>query len=697
MSIFPDDVQHCISQWLSAYDLMLLYLVGCRAVNSKLERLASNFRISEVQVARNGTYALPIASLHRFSSMRHISIHFRGDPARVDPLFLLSIASTLETLSLSFNNIYTYFTLPEGHELASTLEWENPTDGKMQKNTVLDVGKKFPLLRSLLLNDAQYAHFMTRQSAFSLDCMRNLLRTMPSTLKELEIAPLDRYLGSSLVALLPPSLQSYSLSANSAQSHGVDMRDASDIDLQGLPPSTTKIQLLVHQLHGVLPLHQLPQTLKKLSMRIYLSPLEDETFTGLPAGITDLELELSHSAGDIVGLPASLLHLRLNGLHYPQFGQDIEDHALPDNYQETDANDVLAPSIARQSAMACLPRTLETLIIHHMMIRPSYVACFASLPTTLVRLELSIGVDFSTADDLENQYVSNHDDFGFLASLTNLRTLLISRTSSQSSLVAGDCRDSDMSGLTEPLPSSLTSLNWSWQNATVLNGHFMQCLPSGLQHLRIGKYHVHPTVMEGTGYPTGLESLILDEPIKRDLLQYLPHLPRSLRTLLVVEASPMTRETFPSDLTSLALTFKLSQTLLPSLPSTLQSLKITRDATFMNENVKFLPSGLTSLELSTDNSLSDKCAPLLPRRLTILALPLNAKFTLLGVSQLPRSITSLRLRIISPSPDSFKTVYGSVNALPPDVNLQCITTAVSIRKRAEHELFPDEPTDNLGS
>lgn len=663
---------------------MLLYLAGSKAVNSRLERLASNFHISEIQLARHGTYAIPIASLHRFSSMRHLSIRFRGDPARIDPFFLVSLASTLETLCLSFNGIYDYFKLPEGHEYASTTEWSDISDKTEHRSSVLSVGKKFPFLQRLLLNDRTFG-----LKNFNAHFVRNMLSAMPSNLKELEITPLDRMLGDSLVALLPPSLQTLSLSANSALGAFYEMRDASEFDLNGLPPTMTKMQLLIHQMHGILPLHQLPESLVELSMRIYLSPLQDNSFAGLPESVTDLELEISHSAGDIIGLPQSLVRLHLNGLTNPEFGQDPDDHAPSDEIEANDEDDDATPSSPRKSMIASLPRYLETLIIHHMFVRPAYVACFAALPTTLVRLEMTVIIDFTALEDMDHMISYNHGDFGFLANLTNLRTLLVCRTTNDSRMTSGDCSENDTSGITKPLPPSLTNLNWSWNKATVLNSHFMRSLPSGLKHLRIGEYQVHPSIMEGSSYPSGLETLILDESAQGDLLRYLPNLPPSVRVLSIVESSPMIRETIPSNLTQLALTFKLSPSLLSSLPSTLHSLKITRDATFSNESVKFLPSSLSCLELNTDNSLTDECAPFLPRQLTILALPANVHFSVLGVSKLPRSITSLRLRLITfPSPFPFKTVYEAINTLPPDVNLQCITNSVAIRRWAENALFP---------
>lgn len=693
MYFLPNDVFRCLSQWLSGYDLILLYLAGCKAINSKLEKTAENFRVSGVQIARQGSAILPLSSFYRFSSLRDVSIVFRGKPARLDPLFILTLPATLESLSLSFDSLLNMLLLPSGHKYACTTELPSEESDATQKNAVLDVGNCFPRLQHLTLIDTM-AHTFPRSPFYHEGAVKILLDSMPTALQELRIPVIEKYLKLRLIPLLPPSLLHVVILVSTFGAGGFEAVRSNDVSFEGLPKSITKLSLTVTNLQGTLPLEQLPSTLTRLDLRIYNTPIAENFFEGLPESVTDVEIETSSSRGDIIGLPPSVTRLHLHGITNPIEGQEAtleELEALVTSPPTGDSQSSLSlegPSMLAENFIENLPRSLHTLIIHFMPVSPAFTFCFYFLPKTLIHLEMAINVDISDIPDGSSALSLGFD---FLALLSCLETLRIHRLATPSKISPSSINDEYTSGLPRSLPSSVTDMSWSWNQAVVINQYFMDALPPNLKSLRVGPYVAIPSVMQSRGYPKNLESLVLEDPVSQyghDLIHYLHELPSSLRTFAISpspDTPPIDTSALPKRLTSLSTAFKLGDaSSLLNLPSNLLYLKIARDLAFGNENVRSLPRTLTYLELASDNSLSDECAELLPRKLVVLAIPLNTRFSIQGIAHIPRTITVLRIRLIRlPAQCPFKTVTEAVNALPPDVDLHCMTSGSAIRGWAE--------------
>lgn len=680
-------------------------MVGNRTINRRLERSAHYFRISETQVSRYGTQLLPLGSCYRFKNVRHLYIHFKRNSAWLEPYFLLSLPSVLETLSLRFYLVMSHLILPSTHEYASSLDIGiQPLDFSI-RNSVINFGKKFPCLRRLLLNDTHFSEYASN-SNWSKDQLAHLLSTMPLTLEELTLSPLETIFGPLIIPLLPSSLLSFSISVDHDRSLIHDTDASRDLNLFGMPPSATKIQLLLRHIRRAIPFQLFPPSLKSLNMRIYETLIDAEFFQGLPQTLTQISIETSRSKGSILGLPQSLVCLNMLGQIMPsddldELGAQLDQRTLPSTGSPPLNLDL---SYLESNMIYGLPRGLKVLTIDLMLIDRLYTFFFRYLPATLTELSMSLQMSSSSEPSESSSSLASstsnesYKEFSFLCSLTNLLDLDICVRFPESNLLLNVSNNQVCSGLPEGIPTSLEKLRWNWNDSTVINDCFLSRLPSNLKSLSIGRYTVESSAAK-LGYPKHLRSLHLQGMAVPDLLEILPHLPSSLRELqsfsLLKNLSPLEFvQQLPSSMTSLVISLTLTEPILLALPRTLQTLIVSRQINFADDSVKFLPRSLKHLELSTDNSLTDACVPLLPPSLTIFAIPQNSKFSILGIANLPRSITAIRLRIIKlPDTCPFKTVHEAMNALPPDVKLICITSAKDIRIWAISKLHRVLETD----
>lgn len=664
-----NDALETTSQYLSGVDLLLLYMTGNRDFNARLVRCSFYFRISKYASNRLALSSLPIDSLYRFTSLKHLHLVVDANAGDTERSFLLDLPNTLESLSLVLYNLVACFMVPKTDEYAA-LPVENGPQTAYMSQTVLNIAKKFPRLRILSLHSSGLKKPSRVLLSWPINLVTRLLQTTPPTLEEFEISPLDNALAKTLLPLLPPATKSCGIAFN-----GNDPEDTVPQYLVQVPRNVEETEIVLTHYYGVHPAWKdLPTTVKRLRVRLYHCLREPDFFEGLET-LPELEvmtLDNASCSGPLVGLPPSLRTLHIHDLS----NQEIES---PEDAPET-----------QFSMISELPRNLTSLVLQSIVAEWSYVEQFSKLPKTLTYMEMDIDLDGGMGED------SSLGNFNFVSDLSALQTLHVNLHSDDFSYNL--LNEENTSGISKPFPASLTDLYWSWGRTMAVNALFFSRLPMGLKHLATGRCITLPSVATSQ-WPPGIETILMERTtamqLSKELKEHIPNIltlmPRPPDTLRKLSFSSKTSpfdfpfiDQLPHRLTSLSISFNLSENSMSILPSTLVELKIDQVANFGHQKVKLLPKSLNSLELMSDSSLNDESMSDLPPRLRTLVLSANMHISIVGVSKMPRSIFLLRLPVIG-LPNNhypFKNVFEALNALPPEVHLQCATDSHTIRSWA---------------
>jgi hypothetical protein len=657
MNFLPDEVVDVLSHYVSAYDMLLIYMAGSRALNIKLQRSASSFTLTASQASRMGSNSIPLASTYRFSVLTRISIVIHERTIQIPSNFVLDLPTSIEFLELNFIGVWRQFLISPTDKMACNNIFPTGETEKTQSIAVMNMAIKFPKLRVCLLSTRSGARSKS-WDGWTPAQVSTLLSSMPSTIQTMNLGP---WLVHQDIRLFPQSLLSYTFSVNNV---GTSTDDDDAIDYGLLPRNTTDLKMMTSGIHG-LDFTTLPRTIERLDMGIYHSQLGPRDFEGLPSSLTELNIDTSHPPVRIEGLPATLKHLKITSMLSPSDLKRLFKR-LPSS--GNDGND------GNANGNGLLSLHLDRVTVASEAMLPKMDALPLSLTKLVIEIENS-----GTYGDCEWK-------MPLLSRLISLTHLDIC---SEETSVNNGMLDFDP-------PQSIRVLKWR-RGIARLDKLFLSKLPAGLEVLRLTHCVPTPSAFEGE-LPKGLlefrTDTYKDEEPEAPIWLASISLPTSLHTLIFYGSFDLDKSflsKLPRALTVLKVSKSIELTSISSLPPNLLELELTEHL-LQDTSIAKLPRSLTSLTILRCTRLTDSCAEHLPPNLRVLSVNLNSNFSLIGVAAMPRSLRSLHLKSISmpnnPMNNPFKTVFEAVQALPPEVDLHSRTSGVMIRSWAESCIPP---------